>query len=108
LISRLVSVVPFFIISFAFTFVDFSMIWRYFAWAQLIVAMIVLYAASAYLIEKEKPYIIALLPAIACTLIAIGYILQAPEGLRLPSMIANVISVIITAIIAWAFIKKYK
>ncbi|MBE6496590.1 MAG: carbon starvation protein A [Methanobrevibacter thaueri] len=108
LISRLKTAVPLFIISFALTFVDFSMIWRYFAWAQLIVAMIVLYAASAYLIEKEKPYIIALLPAIACTLIAIGYILQAPEGLRLPSMIANVISVIITAIIAWAFIKKYK
>ena len=108
LISRLKTAIPLFLISFALTFVDFSLIWRYFAWAQLIVAMIVLYAASVYLIQKEKPYIIALLPATVCTLIAFGYILQAPEGLRLPSMIANVISVILTAIVTAAFLKKYK
>lgn len=108
LISRLKTAVPLFLISFALTFVDFSLIWRYFAWSQLIVAMIVLYAASVYLIQKEKPYIIALLPATVCTLIAFGYILQAPEGLRLPSMIANVISVILTAIVTAAFLKKYK
>ena len=108
LISRLKTAIPLFLISFALTFVDFSLIWRYFALAQLIVAMIVLYAASVYLIQKEKPYIIALLPATVCTLIAFGYILQAPEGLRLPSMIANVISVILTAIVTAAFLKKYK
>ena len=108
LISRLKTAVPLFLISFALTFVDFSLIWRYFALAQLIVAMIVLYAASVYLIQKEKPYIIALLPATVCTLIAFGYILQAPEGLSLPSMIANVISVILTAIVTAAFLKKYK
>ena len=108
LISRLKTAIPLFLISFALTFVDFSLIWRYFAWAQLIVAMIVLYAASVYLIQKEKPYIIALLPATVCTLIAFGYILQAPEGLRLPSMIANVISVILTAIVTVVFLKKYK
>ena len=33
-----------------------------------------------------------MIPAIFCTLIAFGYILQAPEGLRLPSMTANIIS----------------
>lgn len=108
LISRLKTAIPLFLISFALTFIDFSLIWRYFAWSQLIVAMIVLYAASVYLIQKEKPYIIALLPATVCTLIAFGYILQAPEGLRLPSMIANVISVILTAIVTAAFLKKYK
>ena len=108
LISRLKIAVPLFLVAFGLTFVDFSLIWRYFAVSQLIVATIVLYAASAYLINNEKPYIIALLPAIVCTLIAFGYILQAPEGLRLPSMIANVISVIATVIISIIFLKKYK
>ncbi|WP_407377797.1 carbon starvation protein A [Methanobrevibacter sp.] len=108
LISRLKTAVPLFLISFALTFVDFSLIWRYFAWAQLIVATIVLFAASVYLIRNEKPYIITLLPAMVCTLIAFGYILQAPEGLRLPSMIANVISIIITAFTTVIFLKKYK
>ena len=34
-------------------------------------------------IKRQKPYIVALLPAIVCTLIAFAYILQAPEGLRI-------------------------
>ena len=106
--SRLKLAIPLFIASFALTFLDFSLIWRYFAWAQLITATAVLFSASAYLIHKNKPYILTLLPAIACTLIAFGYILQASEGLRLPSMIANVISIIATAIITIIFIKKFR
>ena len=108
IISRLKVAVPLFIVAFGLTSIDFSLIWRYFAWSQLIVATIVLYAASAYLRKTEKPYIVALLPAIVCTLIAFGYILQAPEGFRLPSMISNVISVIATAITALVFLKKIK
>ena len=108
IISRLKIGIPLFLISFVLTFVDFSLIWRYFAWSQLIVATIVLYAASAYLIKKEEKYIISLIPAMICTLIAFAYILQAPEGLGLPSMIANIISIIATAITTIIFLKKYK
>ena len=106
--SRLKVAIPLFLVSYGLTFVDFSLIWRYFAWSQLIVATIVLFAATVYLIKRKKPYIVALLPAIVCTLIAFAYILQAPEGLGLNSMIANVISVIATLIILFAFLKKYK
>ena len=108
IISRLKIGIPLFLISFGLTFVDFNLIWRYFAWSQLIVATIVLYAASAYLIKKEEKYIISLIPAMICTLIAFAYILQAPEGLGLPSMIANIISIIATAITTIIFLKKYK
>ena len=108
IISRLKIGIPLFLISFGLTFVDFSLIWRYFAWSQLIVATIVLYATSAYLIKKEEKYIISLIPAMICTLIAFAYILQAPEGLGLPSMIANIISIIATAITTIIFLKKYE
>ena len=108
MISRLKIAVPLFLVAFGLTFIDFSLIWRYFAWSQLIVATIVLYSASAYLRKTEKPYIIALIPAIVCTLIAFGYILQSPEGLRLPSMISNIISIIATAITTIIFLKKHK
>ncbi len=108
IMSRLKLAVPLFLISFGLTFIDFSLIWRYFAWSQLIVATIVLFAASAYLMKKEKQYIIALAPAVVCTLIAFAYILQAPEGLRLPAMIANIISVIATVVITAIFVKKCK
>ena len=106
--SRLKIAFPLFLISFGLTFVDFSVIWRYFAWSQLIVSTVVLYAATVYLIENEKPYIITLAPAIVCTLISFGYILQASIGFGLAPMTANVVSVIITAVIALMFLKKYR
>ena len=108
IVSRLKLAIPIFIVSFALTFIDFSLVWRYFAWTQLIVATLVLFAASAYLIGKKELYIVTLAPAILCTLIAFAYILQAPEGLKLHSMIANAISVIATLIITILFLKKYK
>ena len=99
LMSRVKIALPLFIISFALTFVDFSLIWRYMAWAQLFIAVAVLLAATVYL---------TFAPAIVCLVIAIAYILQAPEGLRLDSFIANLISVIITAIFSVYFIFKYR
>ena len=108
LVSRVKLALPLFIVSFLVTFVDFSLIWRYFAWAQLIIATAVLFAATVYLIQNKRHYIVTLLPAIVCTLITFGYILQAPEGLGLPSVTANVISVIATAVITIIFIRKYK
>ena len=106
--SRLKIALPLFILSFALTFVDFSLIWRYMAWAQLFIAVAVLLAATVYLIENKKQFIITFAPAIVCLVIAIAYILQAPEGLRLDSFISNLISVIITAIFSVYFIFKYR
>ncbi len=108
IMTRLKIGIPLFLVSFGLTFIDFSLVWRYFAWSQLIVATIVLYAAAAYLMKNKQHYILALAPAIVCTLIAFAYILQAPEGLRLPSMISNVISVIATAVTTVLFLKQYK
>ena len=108
IMSRLKLAVPLFLIAFGLTFVDFSLIWRYFAWSQLIVATVVLFAAAVYLMRNKEQYLIALVPAVVCTLIAFGYILQSPEGLRLPAMVANIISVIATVILTAVFIKKYK
>lgn len=108
LISRLKLAVPLFVAAFALTFVDFTIVWRYVAWAQLIIGVAVLLSATVYLMKKEKPYIITLAPAIVCILITFGYILQAPEGLKLPSMIANVISIILTVVVTAIFLKKYR
>ena len=108
LISRLKIAIPLFIVGYALTFFDFTLIWRYVAWTQLIIVIAVLLSATAYLIKKEKHYIITLAPAIVCIFISFGYFLQAPEGLRLPSMIANIISVIATFIVTAYFLIKYK
>lgn len=108
LVSRLKLGIPLFIISYALTFINFNLVWRYFASAQLIISVAVLLSATSYLMRKGKSYLLTLIPSIICILITIGYFLQAPEGLQLPSMIANAITIIATAAITTIFIKKYK
>ena len=108
LISRLKIALPAFIVAFALTFVDFTLVWRYVAWLQLIIGAAVLLSATAYLMKKEREYIVTLVPAIVCIFITFGYILQAPEGLRLSPMIANAISVIGTVVVTAIFLKKFK
>lgn len=107
-ISRLKIAFPLFLAAFGLTFIDFSLIWRYFAWTQLIIATLVLFTATVYLIKKEQQYLITFIPTLFCTLLSFGYILQAPEGLSLPSMTANIISIILTAVVGVVFLKKYK
>lgn len=58
--------------------------------------------------RKKNHYIITILPAMFCSLVAIAYILQAPEGLHLSALISNIIAIIGTAIITVTFIKHYK
>ena len=107
-ISRLKIALPLFLAAFGLTFIDFSLVWRYFAWTQLIIATLVLFTATVYLIKKEQQYLITFIPTLFCTLLSFGYILQAPEGLSLPSMTANIISIILTAVVGVVFLKKYK
>lgn len=108
LLSRLQIAVPAFLVAFALTFVDFTLVWRYIAWLQLIIGVAVLLSGTAYLMKKERAYIVTLIPAIVCIFITFGYILQAPEGLRLSPMIANAISVIGTVVVTAVFLKKFK
>ena len=108
ILSRLKLAIHMFITGYALTFVDFTLVWRYVAWIQLIISTIVLLTATNYLIKNKKLYIITFIPAIICTLISFAYILQAPEGLKLPSTIANILSVIATFIVIAIFLKKFK
>jgi len=79
-ISRLKIALPLFLAAFGLTFIDFSLVWRYFAWTQLIIATLVLFTATVYLIKKEQQYLITFIPTLFCTLLSFGYILQDPEG----------------------------
>lgn len=108
-ISRLKIALPIFIVTFALTFVDFSVIWRYFSWTQLVIAILILTTAAVYLIYiKNKYYFLALLPALFCLIVSIAYILQAPIGLGLNGHISNIIAVIVTVVFAVVFLYRYR
>ncbi len=86
--NRMALAVPLFVVAFGLTRIDFNIIWRYFAWANQTLAMIVLWAAAAYLVSEKKSHFMASLPATFMTAVSITYIMQAPEGFSLSTSIA--------------------
>lgn len=86
--KRLMIAVPMLGIGLVLSQMDFSIIWRYFSWANQTLAMITLWMGTAYL-YLHKPgsyaYILAMLPAIFMSAVTTTYILQASEGFGLPT-----------------------
>ena len=85
---RLALAVPVFVIGYLLTLVDFSIIWRYFAFSNQALATIVLWTAAVYMVVQDKNVWIPLLPAVFMTGVCSTYILMAPEGLAISSSIA--------------------
>ena len=56
--------------------------------------MIVLWMGAVYLLRNKANYWVSLLPATFMSYVSIAYILQAPEGFRLPAMFSNIVGII--------------
>ena len=102
LLDRFKLAIPLFAVCIFLTTVDFNIIWRYFAWSNQTLAMIVLWTGAVYLIKNKANYWISILPATFMSYVSVAYILQAPEGFRLPAMFSNIVGVI-TAIGLFTF-----
>lgn len=101
--NRLIICIPLFIVGFLITSVDFAIVWRYFAWSNQTLAMIVLWAITVFLSNENKFYWITFIPALFMTVVSISYLLFAPEGLNLPLALSNKIGVSISVIGLCAF-----
>jgi len=86
--NRLMISIPLFAVGFLLTRIDFSIIWRYFAWSNQTLAMVVLWTITVYLMQSKKMYWITLVPAVFMTAVITTYLLLAPEGFSLPSGIS--------------------
>lgn len=86
--NRLFIAIPLFVIGLGLNFIDFAIIWRYFAWSNQSLATIVLWGAAAYMVKNAKFHWIATVPATFMTAVCVTYILIAPEGFRLSTTVA--------------------
>ncbi|WP_010135930.1 carbon starvation CstA family protein [Ochrovirga pacifica] len=102
--KRLYISVPLFVVAFVLTKVNFAIIWRYFAWANQTLAVVVLWTITAYLIGKQKNYWVTLLPAIFMTMVCSTYILIAPEGFQLEKQWSYTLGALLTIAITILFI----
>lgn len=103
--SRLVLSVPMFVIAFALTKMDFTIIWRYFSWANQTTAMIALWVGAVYLLKNNKFHWIASVPASFMTVVSFTYILQAPEGFKLDPSISLPLGIACALVVISLFVR---
>lgn len=110
--NRLALTIPMFGIAFALTRIDFDIIWRYFAWSNQTLAMIVLWTAAMYLFQRKQFHWIATIPATLMTAVSATYILIAPEGFQLSTAISYPVGLLVAGValgwFLWAAKKKVK
>ena len=92
--NRLVLTVPLLGVGAFLTQIDVQIIWRYFSWSNLTLAMIALWAASVYLLKRGRAYLVTALPATFMSAVSCTYILMAEEGMRLSTSVAYPIGIL--------------
>ena len=115
--TRLLIALPLFACVFGMVFVDFNVVWRYFAWTNQTLAVFTLWAGTVFLFKKSAykwGFVMSLVPALFMTMVSVSYIFIAPEGFRfaahglswLAYLIAAIVTITLLIIFAlWA--RKY-
>ncbi|MGL5055838.1 MAG: carbon starvation CstA family protein [Fusobacteriaceae bacterium] len=106
--NRFVIAVPLFAAGVALCFVDFQIIWRYFAWSNQTLATIALWAAAKFLADEGKNYWIAAIPATFMTTVVVTYIIIAKEGLRLGMSLGYGAGIVVAVASLIIFLKSLK
>ena len=106
--KRLLIAIPMFVLGFIISKAEFGVIWRYFGWANQTTAVIMLWAAAAYLIKEGKLHWVCTIPAIFMTAVVITYLANAPIGFGLAMDVSTIIGLVATALITLAFLVKFR
>ncbi|MBN1187730.1 MAG: carbon starvation protein A [Bacteroidales bacterium] len=102
--DRLKISIPLFIIGFLLTQINFSIIWRYFAWCNQTLAAIVLWTITVFLAKECKFFWVTFFPAVFMTAVTTTYICVAPEGLQISLNTGYAIGISISLLIGLLFL----
>lgn len=87
----------------------FDIIWRYFAWANQVLATVTLWAITVYLYREKKLYYITLLPALFMTMVVTTFIFIAQkEGFGLNPTLSYSIGAAITVAVLVLFVVQMR
>ena len=96
--NRLLLSVPILAIAYLMTLLDFSLIWRYFAFSNMLLSTSVLWLATKYLFDRGTFHWIVSIPAVIGTSMTVAYIATAGIGLNLPMDYSKPIGVLVAAV----------
>ena len=106
--KRLLISVPLFVVGYFISKTDFDVIWRYFGWANQTVAMVMLWAAAAYLVRHNKFHWVCTIPAVLMTAIVVTFIANAKIGFGLPMDTATTIGIAFTLVATVVFFLRIR
>lgn len=95
---RLALSLPLLGIGYLMTFLDFSLIWRYFAFSNMLLSTSVLWLATKYLFDRGTFHWIVSIPAVIGTAISVGYISTASIGLNFPMEYSKWIGILVAIV----------
>lgn len=96
--NRLLLAAPILIVAYIMTFLDFSLIWRYFAFSNMLLSTSVLWLATKYLMDRKSFHWITSLPAVVGNAITASYLVTAEEGFNLSVEYGYSIGVIVAVL----------
>ena len=77
--KRFAIAIPLFLVGYLITRVDFTVVWRYFAWTNQTLATIVLWTIVVWLAQTRRNRIAALLPALFMTFICSSFVFVSDQ-----------------------------
>jgi carbon starvation protein CstA len=92
--NRLLLAVPILTIAYFMTKLDFSVIWRYFAFSNMLLSTSVLWLATKYLFDRGTFHWIASIPAVLTTGVTVSYIMTAAIGFNLSADLGRPIGIV--------------
>ena len=98
LVKRLIIAVPLFAIGFMVSKMDFSVLWRYFTWANQTTAMVMLWTAAAYLYRYHKFHWVCSIPAWFISAVCFTYLAYNKIGFGLDYELSVYIGLGLTAV----------
>ncbi len=82
----------------------FNVIWQYFGWANQTLSVFTLWTLTVYLVQRQKPFIVTLVPALFMTVVCSTFLLISKQALGLQSTVAYTGSIIILVLaLVWFF-----
>lgn len=109
--NRLMIAIPLFVCVFGMVFVDFNVVWRYFAWTNQTLAVFTLWAGTVFLYKNSRTmkkypyaYLIALIPALFMTMVSVSYIFIAPEGFQFAKIGLSWVAYLVAGVITVALL----
>lgn len=105
---RLMLALPLLGVGYLMTFLDFSLIWRYFAFSNMLLSTSVLWLATKYLFDRGTFHWIVSIPATIGTSISVAYIATAGIGFNLPMEYSKPIGITVAIVCLVALVMQHQ